>query len=165
MDNNEIEFSRIVRENKSTIYTVCYMFSNDEDEVNDLFQEILINMWRGFSSFQDRSKINTWIYRVAMNTCISADRKKKRRFDIPTSHRKDSLPLSMDINLYEDNDADTLQIQQLHSRINKLGLVDRAIILMWLEDMSYDEIAAVVGITPQNVGVKLFRIKEQLKKG
>ncbi len=68
----------------------------------------------------------------------------------------------MDVNLYEDNDADTKQIRQLHERIQKLGMVDRAIVLMWLENMSYDEIAAVVGITPQNVGVKLFRIKQQL---
>jgi len=157
MNNNETEFSKIVRENKSTIYTVCYMFSKDEDEVNDLFQEILINMWKGFESFRNQSKVSTWIYRVAMNTCISADRKKKRR--------KDNIPLSMDVNLYEDSDADTRQVQQLHGRINKLGLIDRAIILMWLEDMSYDEIAAIVGITPKNVGVKLFRIKEQLKKG
>lgn len=157
MNNNEAEFSKIVRENKSTIYTVCYMFSKDEDEVNDMFQEVLINMWKGFESFNNKSKISTWIYRVAMNTCISADRKKKRR--------KDNMSLTMDVNLYEDNDADTRQVQQLHGRINKLGLIDRAIILMWLEDMSYDEIAAIVGITPQNVGVKLYRIKEQLKKG
>lgn len=157
MNNNESEFSKIVRENKSTIYTVCYMFSKDENEVNDLFQEILLNMWKGFDSFKKQSKVSTWIYRVAMNTCISADRKKKRR--------KDNVPLSMDVNLYEDSDTDSRQVQQLHSRINKLGLIDRAIILMWLEDMSYDEIAAIVGITPKNVGVKLFRIKEQLKKG
>lgn len=117
------------------------MFSNDKDEVDDLFQEVLINMWRGFDSFESRSSVNTWIYRVAMNTCISAERKKQSRPDI--------VPLSMDINLYEDNDADTNQVKQLHKRISKLGLVDRAIILMWLEDMSYDEIAAIVGITPQ----------------
>ena len=71
----------------------------------------------------------------------------------------------MDVNLYEDNDADTKQIRQLHERIQKLGMVDRAIVLMWLENMSYDEIAAVIGITPKNVGVKLFRIKQQLMKG
>lgn len=157
MNTNEKEFAKLVRENKSTIYTVCYMFSNDEDEVNDLFQEILVNMWKGYGSFREESKANTWIYRVAMNTCISADRKKKRR--------KDAIPLTMDVNLYEDTDKDTMQVQQLHSRINKLGLVDRAIVLMWLENMSYDEIAAVIGISPQNVGVKLYRIKEQLKKG
>ena len=73
-----------------------------------------------------------------------------------------AIPLTMDVNLYEDNDADTKQIRQLHERIQKLGMVDRAIVLMWLENMSYDEIAAVIGITPQNVGVKLFRIKQQL---
>jgi RNA polymerase sigma-70 factor (ECF subfamily) len=71
----------------------------------------------------------------------------------------------MDVNLYEDNDADTKQVRQLHERIQKLGMVDRAIVLMWLENMSYDEIAAVMGITPKNVGVKLFRIKQQLMKG
>jgi len=70
----------------------------------------------------------------------------------------------MDINFFEDNDANSSQVRQLHERIGKLGLVDRAIVMMWLEDMSYDEIGAVMGITAQNVGVKLFRIKEQLKK-
>lgn len=152
----EIEFTRIVQENKGTIYTVCYMFSKDTDEVNDMFQDTLINLWKGYDSFRNDSKVSTWIYRVAMNTCISADRKKKSR--------KDTIPLTMDVNLYEDNDTDSRQVQMLHSRINRLGMIDRAIVLMWLEDMTYDEIAAVIGITPQNVGVKIHRIKEQLKK-
>lgn len=152
----EIEFTRIVQENKGTIYTVCYMFSKDTDEVNDMFQDTLINLWKGYDSFRNDSKVSTWIYRVAMNTCISADRKKKSR--------KDTIPLTMDVNLYEDNDTDSRQVQMLHARINRLGMIDRAIVLMWLEDMTYDEIAAVIGITPQNVGVKIHRIKEQLKK-
>ncbi len=154
--NKEIEFTKIVQDNKSTIYTVCYMFSKDVDEVNDMFQETLINLWKGYDSFRNESKVSTWIYRVAMNTCISADRKKQRR--------KDNVPLTMDVNLYEDTDADSRQVQILHARINRLGMVDRAIVLMWLEDMTYDEIAAVIGITPQHVGVKIHRIKEQLKK-
>lgn len=152
----EIEFTRIVQDNKGTIYTVCYMFSKDADEVNDMFQDTLINLWKGYDSFRNDSKVSTWIYRVAMNTCISADRKKKCR--------KDTIPLTMDVNLYEDNDTDSRQVQMLHARINRLGMIDRAIVLMWLEDMTYDEIAAVIGITPQNVGVKIHRIKEQLKK-
>lgn len=155
MDKTEFAFAQLVKEHKSTIYTVCYMFSNDEDEVNDLFQETLINLWKGYGSFRGDSKVDTWIYRVALNTCISADRKKKRRTE--------TVPLTMDVNLYEDTDAESRQVQQLHSRINKLGLVDRAIILMWLENMTYEEIANVVGISAKNVGVKLFRIKEQLK--
>ena len=79
MDNSEQLFSNLVREHKSTIYTVCYMFSKDNDEVADLFQEILIKLWKGFQSFEGRSDIKTWVYRVSLNTCISLDRKKKRR--------------------------------------------------------------------------------------
>ena len=107
----EQEFAQLVRENKSTIYTVCYMFSNDQDEVNDLFQEVLINLWRGIDSFKGDAKVTSWIYRVSLNTCISADRKKKHQ---PT------VPLSMDINLFEDDDADARQIQMLYSRVHRL---------------------------------------------
>ena len=74
------------------------------------------------------------------------------------------MPLSMDINLFTDTDDDTKQIQQLYRRINKLGVVDRAIILLWLENMSYEEIGQIIGISTKNVSVKLVRIKEQLKK-
>jgi RNA polymerase sigma-70 factor (ECF subfamily) len=156
MKIQEEQFARLVREHKNTIYTVCYMFSQDEEEVNDLFQETLINMWKGIDGFREESKISTWIYRVALNTCLLQERKKKKEVK--------TVPLSMDINFFEDNDANSSQVRQLHERIGKLGLVDRAIVMMWLEDMSYDEIGAVMGISAQNVGVKLFRIKEQLKK-
>ncbi len=144
----------MVRDNKSTIYTVCYMFSKDQDEVNDLFQEVLINLWKGFSSFEGRSDVRTWIYRISLNTCISQDRKKKKAR---------SVPLSMNINLFEDRDEDSRQVEMLRKRINKLGPFDRAIILLWLENMSYEEIGQVVGISTKNVSVRLFRIKEQLK--
>jgi RNA polymerase sigma-70 factor (ECF subfamily) len=132
------------------------MFSQDEDEVNDLFQETLINMWKGIDSFREESKISTWIYRVALNTCLLQERKKKREVK--------KVPLSMDVNFFQDDDANAAQVRMLHQRIGKLGLVDRALVMMWLEGMSYDEIGAVMGISSQNVGVKLFRIKEQLKK-
>ena len=156
MDSLEIDFARIVREHKGTIYTVCYMFSKDEEEVADLFQEILINLWKGFASFRGESSAKTWIYRVSLNTCISADRKKKRRGE--------TVPLSMDINLFEDSGEDVKQIRMLQNRISRLGPFDRAIVLLWLENLSYDEIASIVGISPKNVSVRLFRIKEQLKK-
>ena len=156
MKQNDEFFARLVREHKSTIYTVCYMFSHDEDEVNDLFQETLINMWKGIDGFREESKISTWIYRVALNTCLLQERKKKKEVA--------KVPLSMGVNFFEDSDANSTQVRQLHERIGKLGLVNRAIVMMWLEGMSYDEIGAVLGISAQNVGVKLFRIKEQLKK-
>ena len=155
MDNKEIDFSRMIREHKSTIYTVCYMFSNDKQEVDDLFQEVLVRLWQGYDSFQGKSDLRTWIYRVSLNTCISIDRKKKRR---------KTQPLLEGIDLFDKNDADNRQTDLLHERIGKLQPFDRAIVLLWLENMSYDEIAQIVGISVKNVSVKLYRIKEQLKQ-
>ena len=151
----ENDFARIVREHKGTIYTVCYMFSKDEDEVADLFQDILVNLWKGFTGFRGESNIRTWVYRVSLNTCISADRKKKRKGE--------TVPLSMDINLFEDSGEDMRQIRMLQGRISRLGPFDRAIVLLWLENLSYDEIGAIVGISAKNVSVRLVRIKEQLR--
>ena len=154
MNPQEKEFANLVKDQKSTIYTVCYMFSKDQDEVNDLFQEILVNLWNGFSGFEGRSNVRTWVYRVSLNTCISQDRKKKRL---------KTQPLSMNINLFDDKNEDTKQVDMLRRRINKLGPFDRAIILLWLENMSYEEIGQIVGISTKNVSVRLFRIREQLK--
>jgi len=155
MKTSETAFAQMVREHKNTIYTVCFMFSKDSDEVNDLFQEVLINLWKGFESFEGKSKVDTWIWRVSFNTCIDQDRKKKR-----TS----SIPLSMGIDLFNDKDDDTRQVKMLYNRIHRLKPFDRAIVLLWLENMSYEEIAAIVGITVKNVGVRLYRIKEELKQ-
>ena len=154
MTDTERQFAKTVREHKTTIYTVCYMFSKDDDEVNDLFQEVLINLWKGYESFGHRSDIRTWIYRVALNTCISLDRKKRR---------SGTVRLAMDINLFEDRDEDTRQVDLLHKRISRLQPFDRAIVLLWLEDLSYEEIGQIVGISTKNVSVRLFRIREQLK--
>lgn len=156
METLELDFTRTVREHRGTIYTVCYMFSKDEEEVADLFQDILVNLWNGFAKFRGDSSERTWIYRVALNTCISAERKKKRKGE--------TVPLEMNINLFDNSVEDMKQVRMLQDRISRLGPFDRAIVLLWLENMSYDEIGAIVGISPKNVSVRLFRIKEQLKK-
>lgn len=156
METLEKDFANIVRKHKSTIYTVCYMFSQDNDEVEDLFQETLINLWKGFAQFRGDSSPATWIWKVSLNTCIFFDRKKRRRGE--------SVPLSMSINLFEDDDNDSRQIEMLRKRINQLGPFDRAIVLLWLENLSYEEIGEIVGITAKNVSVRLVRIREQLKK-
>lgn len=154
MENKEKRFEQIVTETKSLIYTVCYMFSKDQQEVEDLFQQSLINMWNGFDGFQDKSSVKTWVYRVSLNTCISWDRKKKVKTE----------PLDMNMNLFTDQDEDTKQINMLYKRINQLGPFDRAIVLLWLENMSYQEIGDIVGISAKNVSVRLVRIREELKK-
>ena len=151
----ESQFAQMVAEHKSTIYTVCFMFSKHKEEVDDLFQEVLCNLWRGYGSFRGESDLSTWVWRVAFNTCISVDRKRRR---------SSAMPLSMNINLFEDRDEDSRQIKQLYDRIRRLKPFDRAIVLLWLENMSYEEIAAIVGITVKNVSVRLYRIKEELKQ-
>ena len=155
MKDIELQFTKMVKEYRKTIYTVCYFYSKDSEEVNDLYQEILINLWKGFEKFRGESSLKTWIWRVSLNTCNNQERKKKSSVQ--------TIPLSIDIDLYNDDDVQSKQIQMLYDRINRLDAFDRAIILLWLENMNYQDIADVVGISLSNVTTRLFRIKEQLK--
>ena len=102
-------------------------------------QEVLINLWKSLPSFEERGDVRSWIYRVSLNVCISLDRKKRR-------HK--TVPLTMDINPYEEAETNqnSRQMDMLRQRIARLGQYDRAIILLWLENMSYEEIAAIMGI-------------------
>ena len=152
---DEKEFEQLVKKHKNTIYTVCFMFSKDSEEVNDLFQEVLINIWQGLPSFKGQSKMETWIWRISLNTCISCERKKKKNATVPST---------MDVDLFEDKDAEAQQVRMLYDRVHRLQPFDRAIVLLWLEGIAYDEIAAIVGITTSNVATRLFRIREQLKQ-
>ena len=155
MKDIELQFTKMVKEYRKTIYTVCYFYSKDSEEVNDLYQEILINLWKGFEKFRGESSLKTWIWRVSLNTCNNQERKKKGSVQ--------TIPLSIDTDLYNDDDVQSKQIQMLYDRINRLDVFDRAIILLWLENMNYQDIADVVGISLSNVTTRLFRIKEQLK--
>ncbi len=155
MNDKEALFTQVVREQRSTIYSVCYMFSSNEDEVNDLFQEVLTRLWQGWDKFEGRSGLRTWVYRVSLNACISIDRKKKRQ---------PATAILEGVDVWDTSQADNRQLAMLHERITRLEPFDRAIVLLWLENMSYDEIAAIVGITPKNVSVRLYRIKERLKQ-
>lgn len=147
-------FLKAIKAYEQTIYTVCYMFSTEKEEVEDLYQEILIKLWEGYEGFGGRSDLKTWIYRVSLNYCINFGQKRKR----DKEKQKDfSLESTTD---YEKS----LQLKQLYSRINSLGMVDRSVILLWLEGLSYEEIASIIGISVKNVSFKLVRIKEQLKK-
>lgn len=156
MNTKEQEFMKIIREHERTIYTVCYMFSKDADEVNDLYQDILVRLWKGFETFEGKSSIRTWIYRVSLNYCINfSNREKKQR---------ERLNMDTGCTSEESSIERNLQIKQLYKRINMLGLVDRSVVLLWLEGLSYDEIGAILGISVKNVSFKLIRIKEKLKK-
>lgn len=151
--SEKTDFERLVEEFKSTVYSVCFMFADNKMLADDLFQEVLINLWTGFDKFRGDASLRSWVYRVSMNTCISYRRKKK----VPTV----ALDIAPDI--VDGVSSESRQTQQLHERIHKLEPLDRAIVLLWLENLPYDEIAAIVGSSARNIGVRLVRIKEKLK--
>ena len=130
MNTKEQRFAKLVKEHERTIYAVCHMFSRDAGDVDDLHQEILLRLWQGYDGFEGRSDIKTWIYRVALNYCINFSDKRERQQTRPVTEREsDSF----------DSDLERrMQIKQLYQRINKLGLVDRSVILLWLEGLSYE---------------------------
>lgn len=154
--NLEKEFESIVKQYKTNIYMICYMYAKDKDEANDFFQETLINIWSGFSSFKGESKIATWISRICINTCISSLRKNKK-------HSK-TIPLSIDLEIFDDDNESGKQLVQMYKLINNLGLLDKALIMLWLDNMNYADIAEILGLTVSNVSVKLVRIRNKLKQ-
>lgn len=154
MDTPEKEFEQLVERYKATIYSVCFMYSSDKKETDDIFQEVLVNLWQSLKSFRKESGMKSWVYRIALNTCISYKRKKRIKTD----------PLEIAPEVFQYDTSIGRQTSELHQRIISLEPVDRAIVLLWLEDLSYEEIGAITGITPKNVGVRLVRIKEKLKK-
>ena len=110
----EKQFEELVKQYKRTIYSVCYMFSRDNEEINDLFQEILVRLWLGFGQFEQRSSVNTWVYRIALNTAINSDKRAKRR--------PQTVPLSTDIDPYDPQDSSLEQVQQLYALINQIAV-------------------------------------------
>lgn len=155
MCNSEKDFEQLVRQQTSTVYSVCYMFATSKVEADDLFQEVLINLWHGFDKFRNESNLSTWVYRVSLNTCISYKRKRR----IETSPLEGAGIESA----YDDIERSP-QSRLLHQRIRMLEPFDRAIVLLWLEDIPYEEIGAIVGLSVKAVGVRLMRIREKLKK-
>ena len=147
------ELEKLVGREQDRLYRFALFRTGSDEDAQDLVQEVLINLWKGFERFEGRSDIRTWVYRVSLNTCISSARKKK----IGT------LPLTLDLDLFDESDSENRQINLLHERITRLQPFDRAIVLLWLENLSYDEIGKIVGISTKNVSVRLIRIKEQLK--
>lgn len=151
--NKGADFEDFVSEYKSTVYSVCYMFADNKMQANDLFQEVLVNLWAGFEKFRGEASLRSWVYRVSMNTCISYRRKKKIK----------TVPLNIAPDFADDSSQASRQTQQLHQRIQRLEPVDRAIVLLWLENLPYEEIGQIIGTSARNIGVRLVRIKEKLK--
>lgn len=148
------EFMSMIREYEGVIYKVASFYTDQENPISDLYQEIVINLWRGFSSFRGDSKYSTWIYRISLNTCISILRR--------TKNKPGFVDLSIDIPHLEDSRSENLK--ELYAIINRLEKIERALVLLYLDDKSYKEIAEITGLSESNVATKLHRTKEKMKK-
>lgn len=150
-----IDFENIVKEYSLLITKVCYYFATNISELKDLRQDVLLNIWTGWENFRKQSKPSTWIYRVCFNTCITYQRKNRQR--------KNEVPLSSVLES-EDDTFDMEMYREMHRLINQLGAEDKAIIMMWLDENSYEEIAEVIGLKRNTVATRIKRIKEKLVK-
>ena len=156
-------FSRLTNQKSNpkiherTIYKVCYLYTHPNAPLNDLYQDVVLNLWKAYPKFRKECKISTWIYRIALNTCISFYRKEKNVPEI--------ISLTKDIDrTIEAHDPINEMLKQLYQMINQLGQLDKSIILLYLEDKSYEEIAEITGLTVTNIATKLSRIKDKLKR-
>lgn len=148
----EKEFLEMIRRHNGIIYKVASFYADKENVLDDLYQEVVLNLWKSFPNFRGESSYSTWIYRVALNTCISFLRKSSRK---PMY-----VELSPDLKIPSEDK--NLYVSELYSLINRLGKLERAIILLYLEDRPTKEIADIMGITPTNVTTKISRIKKKL---
>lgn len=153
---NKSEFSLLIQNNQGIIHKVTNVYANNSADREDLFQEICLQLWKSYKSFRHESEFSTWMYRVALNTAISTIRKKSK-IKIESI---DTYSLQIEAEPHEQRE----NVHLLHSAISKLGYIDRGIILLWLEEKNYDEIASITGITKTNVSVKLVRIKRKLQE-
>lgn len=151
------EFIKHVKEHEGIVYKVASVYADGKEDRQDLFQEIIYQLWRSYPTFKGHSKISTWMYRVALNTSITHLKKEKRK--------DQQVPLDPELlNRMEDREnLEEEQLAILHAHIKKLNLIEKGIILLYLEGKSYEEIAGITGFTQTNIGTRLSRIKQKLK--
>ncbi|MGN6165333.1 MAG: RNA polymerase sigma factor [Flavisolibacter sp.] len=151
------QFELLVRNNEMLLRKVCGMYADTRSNREDLFQDIVMQLWKAFPRFRGDSKASTWLYRVAINTSINGLRKKK---DFIHSYEPEALPANI-----ADTDADAAeeQLQKLYRAIGQLNEIERAIVMLYLEERSYEEMEEILGISSGTLRVKMNRIKEKLR--
>jgi len=153
----EKQFEQHVRENELLIYKVCRIYASTSADREDLFQEIVIQLWNAYPKFKGQSKFSTWLYRVALNTAITGLRKKKKFIE---SWEPSQLPERTS----DENTGREEELLQLHKAIEQLNQVEKAIVMLYMEDRSYEEMEEILGMSQGNLRVKMNRIKEKLRQ-
>lgn len=147
----------LIQEYEGTIFKIARLYINSEDDLDDLYQEIVLQLWKAFPSFLGKSAAGTWLYRVALNTAITYLKKRKKRIETV------SLFTGID-QLEVDNSEDKHQIARLYEMVSTLDNLDKGLVLLYLENKSHQEIADIVGISVSNVGTRINRIKKKLRE-
>lgn len=150
----ESYFREVMEQYGAMISKVCYMYATDSDHFKDLYQECLINLWQGIDRFRGEARLSTWIYRACLNTCVTYYRRNKKY------EANASIEMLAEISVEDSTRrADLVEMYRLISRLNSM---EKAIILLWLDEKSYDEISEITGVSRNNVASKLRRIKAKL---
>ncbi|MBO9564727.1 MAG: RNA polymerase sigma factor, partial [Niastella sp.] len=150
------EFIVLVNQHRGMLYKVCNLYCSSEYDKQDLFQEIVIQLWKAYPRFRGDSKFGTWLYRIALNTAISDLRKQKKHIQ---SVEPDQLPTEIqDIQYNKEREE---KLQQMYRAIHQLPEIERGIVMLYLEDKSYEEMEEILGINQNNLRVKMNRIKEK----
>lgn len=151
----EREFESLMDSYGPMVARICYAYANTRDDFEDLRQDAFVNIWRGLDKFRGEADLRTWVYRVTLNTCVSTLRRRRRGADLT------SLDAACEV--ADDSSAEAAErVAMMHRMIARLGSDDKAMVLMWLDGYSYDEIAATMGMPRNTVATRLHRAKEQL---
>lgn len=154
----EKEFLKIITKHQGIILKVCRMYGSGCDDAEDLFQEIVLQLWRSFPNFRHDSRVTTWMYRLALNTAITSLRKSKKQ---------QWQPLKLGHLNLADSEAERLDVvydRELQTALNALNKLDKALVMLYLDEKSYREMAEIMELSEANIGVKINRIKKKLKE-
>lgn len=156
MDKKD-RFIKVIKENEGLIFKVATLYTNSIQDKEDLYQEIVFQLWKSFDTFKEQSKLSTWMYRVAMNTAIFNLKSVKRQIN--------TISIDTETERFSEvvDKSEEERLRFLYENIQTLNLLERGIILLYLEGKNHQEIAEIIGISTTNVGTKILRIKEKLK--
>ncbi|MDX8340605.1 RNA polymerase sigma factor [Draconibacterium sp. IB214405] len=160
----EEQFNKLVADNDERIKRICNYYNANKTDQQDMYQEILVNIWKSLDNFRGDSSINTWIYRIAINTSLNYTGKAYRHLKVMVDADQYNLSSILDDQSLEMKLLEEKQLEQLQNELNTLSVIDKALISLMLEGLTMKEIGDVIGITESNVKVKIHRIKSQLKQ-
>jgi RNA polymerase sigma factor (sigma-70 family) len=155
----ERHFLDTIEKNKHSILRICNVYATKYIEPNDLFQDVVYNIWKSYTSFENTSNINTWVYRITLNVCMRAKLKVSKKTD--NHFTVDSIQFNQ-IPSEESNDSNHERYESLRHCISNLKATDKSIVLLYLEDIAYTQIAEITGLTENHIAVKMKRIKKKL---